>query len=50
MIAKIFFETFNVPGLFILDRPLAMLYGSGSQLLTGIVLDVGLDSIGTVFG
>ncbi|KAJ3248418.1 general RNA polymerase II transcription factor [Chytriomyces hyalinus] len=38
-LVQIMFETINVPGLFVLDSPLAALYAAG--LVTGLVVDVG---------
>lgn len=39
LIAEIFFETFNVPALFIAKQPLLSVYGTGSH--TGLVVDIG---------
>ncbi|KAI8140118.1 actin family [Fennellomyces sp. T-0311] len=38
-IAQIFFEHFNVPGIYIAPQPLLALYGCGSQ--SGVVVDIG---------
>jgi actin-related protein len=43
-IVKIFFEKFNVPGLYIAEKPLATLYGYG-QFLDGVVIDFGADEV-----
>ncbi|KAJ1975388.1 hypothetical protein H4R34_004354, partial [Dimargaris verticillata] len=36
---QLFFERFNVPGLYIVEQPLLALYGCG--MLTGLVIDIG---------
>ena len=44
-VVQIFFEKFNVPGLYLADQALMSLYGFG-QHLSGIVLNVSDDHIG----
>ena len=43
-IARIFFETFNSPGLYIANHALMALYGCGS--VTGLVVDIGYGKTG----
>eukprot|EP00158_Paraphelidium_tribonemae_P007030 Partr_v1_DN28082_c0_g1_i1_m57486 putative Actin len=43
-IVQIFFEKFNVPGLYVAEHPLMALYGYG-QRLTGLVVDMAHDSV-----
>ncbi|RUP50538.1 actin family [Jimgerdemannia flammicorona] len=38
-ITQIFFESFNVPGLYVAEQPLMSLYGCGS--VSGVVIDIG---------
>lgn len=45
-IARIFFETFNSPGLYIANQALMALYGCGS--LNGLVVDIGYGKTGTI--
>ncbi|KAF9165505.1 hypothetical protein DFQ26_009884 [Actinomortierella ambigua] len=41
-ITQIFFESFNVPGLYLAEEPLMTLYGCGS--VTGLIVDIGHNS------
>ena len=45
-IARIFFEIFNSPGLYIANQALMALYGCGS--LNGLVVDIGYGKSGTL--
>lgn len=45
-IARIFFETFNSPGLYIANQALMALYGCGC--LNGLVVDIGYGKTGTI--
>jgi actin-related protein len=45
ILVQMLFEKFNVPGLYIAERPLMALYGYG-QHLTGLVLEFAHDRIG----
>ncbi|RUS20556.1 actin family, partial [Endogone sp. FLAS-F59071] len=45
-ITQIFFESFNVPGLYVAEQPLMALYGCGS--VSGVVIDIGHDTIDVV--
>ena len=44
-ITQIFFENFNVPGLYLAEEPLMTLYGCAA--VTGLVIDIGHNSTGT---
>lgn len=44
-IAQIFFESFNIPGLYIADQALMSLYGCNS--MNGLVIDIGHGTTGT---
>jgi actin-related protein len=39
---QILFESFNVPGMFILEKPLAVVYGVG--IMSGLVIDIGYET------
>jgi actin-related protein 9 len=43
-ITQIFFENFNVPGLYLAEEPLMTLYGCAA--VTGLVIDIGHNSTG----
>lgn len=43
-ITQIFFENFNVPGLYLAEEPLMTIYGCG--VVTGLVIDIGHNSTG----
>lgn len=43
-ITQIFFESFNVPGIYIAPQPLLALYGCGS--VSGIIVDIGYETTG----
>lgn len=43
-ITQIFFESFNVPGIYIAPQPLLALYGCGS--VSGIIVDIGHETTG----
>ena len=45
-IARIFFEKFNSPGLYIANQALMALYGCNS--LSGLVVDIGYGKTGTL--
>jgi actin-related protein len=45
-IARIFFESFNSPGLYIANHALMALYGCGN--VTGLVVDIGYGKTGTL--
>ena len=47
-IARIFFETFNSPGLYIANHALMALYGCGN--VTGLVVDIGYVILSIKFG
>jgi actin-related protein len=44
-IAQAFFESFNIPGLYIADQALMALYGCNS--MNGLVIDIGHGTTGT---
>lgn len=43
-ITQIFFENFNVPGLYLAEEPLMILYGCAT--VTGLIIDIGHNSTG----
>lgn len=45
-ITQIFFESFNVPGLYVAELPLMALYGCGS--VSGVVIDIGHETVDVV--
>lgn len=46
-ITQIFFENFNVPGVYIAPQPLLTLFGCGT--VSGIVVDIGSQTTGNVY-
>lgn len=47
-ITQIFFENFNVPGLYLAEEPLMILYGCAT--VTGLIIDIGHNSTGNLYG